>query len=258
MPLLKQPLKLSLVAAITLLASACAIDSHQTTTDCTEIREKTYYALPGLDHGHIQSPINILTAEVGESSRHRITLHFQDHLRAVENLGHTVQVDFIPGSTIESDGKIYTFRQLHFHTPSEHLLDGVTFPMEMHIVNYAPPFDETDMPHYLVIGVLFKMGKKNAFIQEVLDSIPDHEHETTYIKHDSIRLKDVFMENSDREFNNFYYYKGSLTTPPYTESVNWFVLKHIIEASPEQIATINRIEGNNARHIQQKHGRAIE
>ncbi|MBE0435574.1 MAG: carbonic anhydrase family protein [Methylomicrobium sp.] len=258
MPLLKPPLKLYLGAAMALLASACATGRHPDTTDCSEVREKTYYALPGLDHGHIQSPINILTAEVGESSRHRITLHFQDHFRAVENLGHTVQVDFTPGSTIESDGKIYRFRQLHFHTPSEHLLDGVTYPMEMHIVNYTPPLDETDIPHYLVIGVLFKMGKKNAFIQEVLDNIPKHEHETTYIKHDSVHLKDLFMENINRELNNFYYYKGSLTTPPYTESVNWFVLKHIIEASPKQIATINRIEGNNARHIQQRHNRIVE
>src|SRR5690606_14581318 len=115
-----------------------------------------------------------------------------------------------------------------------------------------------DIPHYLVISVLFKMGKENEFIQEVLNRLPMHEHETTYVKHDSVHLKDLFLGDIDKEFNNFYYYKGSLTTPPYSESVNWYVLKHIIEASPAQIAMINKIEGNNARHIQLKHGRLVE
>jgi carbonic anhydrase len=52
------------------------------------------------------------------------------------------------------------------------------------------------------------------------------------------------------EIHTSYYYKGSLTTPLYTESVNWYVMKRIIEASLEQIMKINEIEGDNARHIQ--------
>ena len=57
---------------------------------------------------------------------------------------------------------------------------------------------------------------------------------------------------------NFYHYQGSLTTPPYTETVQWFIFKDIIEASPEQIKTISTIEGNNARHIQGVFTRVID
>jgi carbonic anhydrase len=120
----------------------------------------------------------------------------------------------------------YEVKQMHFHTPSEHLIDGMTFPMELHIVNQVPPVNQGDTPHYLVIAALFKMGKENKFISDFLNMPP-----------------------------NFYHYQGSLTTAPYTESVNWFVLKRIIEASPEQIRAINKIEGDNARHIQNKFGR---
>jgi carbonic anhydrase len=57
---------------------------------------------------------------------------------------------------------------------------------------------------------------------------------------------------------NFYHYQGSLTTPPYTETVQWFVFKPINTASPEQIKTISTIEGNNARHIQGIFTRGID
>ncbi|MDP2392226.1 MAG: carbonic anhydrase family protein [Methylococcaceae bacterium] len=47
------------------------------------------------------------------------------------------------------------------------------------------------------------------------------------------------------------------TTQPYSENVNWIVLKTIFEASPEQIKAINKIEGNNARHFALKNDRTI-
>ncbi|MCP4265745.1 MAG: carbonic anhydrase family protein, partial [Candidatus Brocadiaceae bacterium] len=56
---------------------------------------------------------------------------------------------------------------------------------------------------------------------------------------------------------SYFFYKGSLTTPPYTESVKWFVMKTIIDASPEQIQQINKIEGDNARRIQALYGRSV-
>jgi len=40
--------------------------------------------------------------------------------------------------------------------------------------------------------------------------------------------------------------------------VNWFVLKHVVEASPKQMYSINKIEGNNARHIQGQYGRVVD
>ncbi|RLA25361.1 MAG: carbonic anhydrase family protein [Gammaproteobacteria bacterium] len=218
---------------------------------------KENYFIPGLKHGLIQSPINILSAEIEDLNGHEITLNFQDKINAVENLGHTVQLDFAQGSTVSSDGKLYQLKQLHFHTPSEHLIDGMTFPMEMHIVNQVPSVNKEDTPHYLVVAVLFKMGKKNKFISEFLDQVPKEENSKTELQADKVKLSDVvsdFLSTTP----SFYHYQGSLTTAPYTESVSWFVLKRIIEASPEQIRAINKIEGDNARHIQGKYGRQID
>lgn len=56
----------------------------------------------------------------------------------------------------------------------------------------------------------------------------------------------------------YYQYRGSLTTPPYTESVEWLVLKDVFEASPEQIQRINQLEGDNARRVQALYNRVVE
>jgi len=184
-----------------------------------------------------------------------------------ENLGHTVQLDFAAGSTVSYEGLKYDFKQMHFHTPSEHLIDGMTFPMELHIVSSIPAKDKNGTPRYLVIGILFKEGQSNKFIDEFLNLIPKTEHSITPLKAGTVKLDDLFSSTEVDDAGNFYklhragnfyHYQGSLTTPPYTETVQWFVFKPINTASPEQIKTISTIEGNNARHIQGIFTRGID
>jgi carbonic anhydrase len=214
------------------------------------------YLMPGLDHGLVQSPINILSKET-ESGRHDISLNFSGKIKMVENLGHTIQLDFEPGNTVTVDGEIYEAVQVHFHTPSEHLIDGMTFPMEMHVVNIQQGHKKGDTPSYLVIGYLFKMGDENAFINNFIDLIPDTEGSSKEVELSAL-LGDKSPEEVVKKWSDFYHYRGSLTTPPYTESVEWYVLTNIHEASPAQIRKINEYEGDNARHIQAVYGRPID
>lgn len=218
---------------------------------------KEGYSLPGLEHGLLQSPINIISKET-VNNEHNVFMYFNDEINKIENLGHTVQLNFEPGSTITKDGNTYGFKQIHFHTPSEHLIDGITYPMEMHIVNTIVDSTNEKSTQYLVLSMIFKMGKKNKFIDEFIDFIPKTKHQEAEIKVSTIRLSDLMSDVPEEDLNKCYHYKGSLTTPPYTESVNWFVSKHIYEASKEQIQKINKIEGNNARHVQALYGRTVK
>lgn len=251
------------------LLSGCGSPSNQRTESATdsanlvantapdaEVKKAPGYIMPGLDHGFEQSPINIVSA-ANETGKHQITLYFKDEVNKVENLGHTVQLDFSEGSTIVQDDTTFGFKQCHFHTPSEHLVDGMTFPMEMHIVNIMPNEDKNATPQYLVIGVLFKEGKESPFINDFLAAIPKGEHEATTVKAGTVKLSDLFGAIPKQIKGNYYNYRGSLTTPPYTESVRWYIAKHIFEASAEQIEAINKIEGNNARHVQALYGRTV-
>ncbi len=258
-----------LVPVIALAITACTKPAQQESTSDTttanevsdtapdaELKKQQGYILPGLDHGFEQSPINIISATNAEG-KHNITLYFKDEVNKVENLGHTVQLDFAEGSTITQDDTTFTFKQCHFHTPSEHLIDGMTFPMEMHIVNIMPNEDKTATPQYLVIGVLFKEGKENKFIADFLKAIPTAEHTSGDLKAGTVKLADLFGAIPKGIKGHYYNYRGSLTTPPYTESVRWYITKHIFEASAAQIEAINKVEGNNARHVQASYGRIV-
>jgi len=253
---MRKPTKL-LFMLLMLSLSGCA---NQCLKDHPEPAVKNHqsnaveYSLPNRDPGDYQSPINIFTFNTKKQpTEHQFIIHYQDKISTVENLGHTIQLDFKAGSTITSDGHTYVLKQMHFHTPAEHLIDGVTFPMELHIVSVDEENPAT--PHYLVIGILFKMGKANPFIDEFLTIIPHNAESETPVKSNSIQLKNLL---STGDLTHHYHYKGSLTTPPYTETVNWFVLKKNFEASPEQIKAMNAIEGNNARHIEPKNNRVVE
>jgi carbonic anhydrase len=204
------------------------------------------YVLPE-NNGTAQSPINILTGAVRHAD-HDIALHYQPSREHVLNLGHTVEAEFEPGSTLEYDGEVYELRQLHFHTPAEHLIDGITYPMEMHMVHTLRGASDK----YLVVGILFREGLDDAFVEEVLAHVPGRSGE----RFDGPMLLDA--QRALGRIDGYYHYEGSLTTPPYSESVTWLVLKDIHQAAPAQIERLNRIEGDNARHIQALSARTVE
>jgi carbonic anhydrase len=130
--------------------------------------------------------------------------------------------------------------------------------MEMHVVNTLIGQKKDETPKYLVLAYLFKMGKQEPFIELFLDLIPEEENQTRDVNLNLLTSGITNEEQLKQEFRSFYHYKGSLTTPPYTESVDWYVLSNIYEASPEQIQRINELEGDNARHIQAVYGREID
>jgi len=214
-----------------------------------------YYALPGLDHGLFQSPVNILSGQA-EHGKHTIEHRGLNEAEVVKNLGTTVEVGFGRGITTEFDGHAYEFMQLHFHTPAEHLIDGITYPMEMHLVHSRPGPAADGPPAYLVISILVRMGAPNRFLAEFLDAVPKEAGKSAQV--DDVFFRDAFPSSFNFESIHYLHYRGSLTTPPYSESVDWLVAKEVIEAAPIQIQRINVLEGDNARHVQALYSREID
>ena len=206
------------------------------------------------DHGNRQSPVNIVSSDSKHTAVHKIVFNYHPSTKTVVNLGHTVQVKYDDGNTLRYEGRVYDFKQFHFHTPSEHLIDGITYPMELHMVHILKQ-EGSQTPVYLVVGLLFKEGKANPFLDKFLNSIPDSTGATNHLSNEFLNINELLSQAGPL---HYYHYEGSLTTPPYTEAVTWQVVKHIFEASPEQIEKLNRIEGNNARHFQHLHDRKID
>ncbi|KZV87457.1 carbonic anhydrase [Exidia glandulosa HHB12029] len=136
----------------------------------------------------------------------------------LENLGTTLEVAGLMG-VLKYGGMGYDFQQLHFHTPSEHRIDDEYFPLEMHLVFKAPDAS------LAVTGVLFQLGTSttpnplltNIFLNLALVSNP-HTNTTTGALDFSALTHNLTTTPS------LFSYNGSLTTPPCTEGVAWFVL----------------------------------
>ena len=215
------------------------------------------YALPKHGAELAQSPIDIISVKTAKDPKQQVSLIFHSNIVVAENLGHTIQLDFKNGSTCTVNGKNYVSKQFHFHTPSEHLVDGLTFPMEMHIVNVLTDSSDANKSSYLVFGILFKIGAENKFINEFLNKIPHEEGEKSDLKEGDVNLNDLLSQFPDNKIKSYYTYSGSLTTPPFTEAVHWVILKDPVEASEEQIEAIEKMEGNNARHVQAVNDRKV-
>jgi len=88
-------------------------------------------------------------------------------LKAVTNTGYAIRCNYDIGSSLKFNNKLFDLIQFHFHTPAEHLLGSVTYPLEMHIVhtlrNNPNPEEE-----YVVIGIFFKEGKENPILKKIL------------------------------------------------------------------------------------------
>lgn len=215
------------------------------------------YAIPEQSAGHAQSPINILSDATAEG--HHVLRLGETHpagTGTVAYTGHTVRIDFQDGNILRFDDADYALKQCHFHTPSEHRIDGVTYPMEMHCVAERAAEPGEAGPGHLVLGYLFRMGKSNQTVAALIAGHP-HQGETRTLAGDAgVAAADIL--NGLAVAGHYYSYQGSLTTPPYSETVRWVIDKEIRQASPEEIALLNALEGDNARHIQAAHGRTVE
>ena len=195
--------------------------------------------------GKSQSPIDITDAVKADLKP--IELNYSDSTLKVLNNGHAIQVNYGAGSYAVIGGKKYDLLQFHFHGPSENTIDGKAYPLEAHLVH------KSEDGQLAVIGIVFKEGKKNSFIQKIWDNIPNKTgHEMTY-KGLSLNANDLLP--SDKAY---YHFSGSLTTPPCSEGVSWNVMATPLKVSSQQMTRFASFYKMNARPVQALKGRVIQ
>ena len=171
--------------------------------------------------------------------------------------------DANPGTLLFKDNegvtKLYKLAQFHFHAPSEHTIGNKSYDAELHIVHKQ--YETGDVT---VLAVLFDASKdiESGFLEELeLQNInitnPTHVEEQLYVP---------LMEYVQRIDASFYHYKGSLTTPPCTEGVNFVVLSQVQYITLADKALFNKWWGGNKqfakgngnnRAVQKLNGRTV-
>jgi len=194
--------------------------------------------------GKNQSPVNL--TEMIESDLPPIKINYKSGGNEILNNGHTIQVNYDPGSTIIVDGNEFELKQFHFHSPSENTIEGHAYPMEAHFVH-------ADKDGRLaVIAVMFKYGEKNTELEKAWAHIPNNAGEKRALsKHVDANI----LLPHDHDYFRF---NGSLTTPPCSEGVLWIVMKYFHTTSKQQIDTFTQIMHHpNNRPVQPVNARAI-
>jgi carbonic anhydrase len=193
--------------------------------------------------GHRQSPIDI--AAVEPSSLPAIEFGYGPSRIDLVYNGHTVEEVEDHHSSITVAGKRYVLQQFHFHSPSEHTINGCHSAMEMYLVH------KSDDGTIAVIGVLIEAGADNSAFDQVWNYLPS---ETNREHKESVTIDAATLLPTDQ---NYYRYTGSFTTPPCTEDVLWMILKTPVELSEQQITTFRKIIDGNNRPVQPLNDRTV-
>jgi carbonic anhydrase len=204
--------------------------------------------------GREQSPIDLTNARETELPSVTIDTPSEQEVEVLNQAGviheldngHTIQVNSKVGTMTVGD-EIYALLQFHFHAPSEHTVDGEHFPMEMHFVHQAT--DGT----LAVVGVLLEEGAPNPGIAPLWAQLPEAPGTETTVQIPAGFADYIFPDVG----TGFYHYVGSLTTPPCSESVKWYVRKTRTQLSKDQIAAFTAVYDHNNRPVRALNERTV-
>jgi carbonic anhydrase len=197
---------------------------------------------PTCGKGLKQSPLNITGPF--EKSKDTLVVNYKEGPLKILNNGHTIQVNVEPGSTLKINKDVYNLLQFHFHRPSEEQIDGKPMAMVAHFVH------KNAEGKLAVLGVLLNEGKDNEAIKVLWDNAPKSEGPEVMpekVKFNPTSLVPAALTH--------YSYEGSLTTPPCTEGVNFYILKTTVDIAKKQVADFPF--KRNARPVQPLNGRKI-
>jgi len=161
------------------------------------------------------------------------------------NNGHTIQVNVPSGSILTRGGRTYEMVQYHFHHPSEHFVDDKPFAMEAHFVHKVLASDELG-----VLGVFLVPGAANSAFARLASTFPAEEGVEVAV--DEVDARELVPDPL-----GYWFYEGSLTTPPCTENVAWMLAMTPVEVMSSDIERFSVLFPNNARPIKPANRRFI-
>jgi carbonic anhydrase len=195
-------------------------------------------------NGHHQSPIDIRDTQKADLP----PIHFAyrpSPLHIIDN-GHTIMVNYSPGSGISIGDKKYELKQFHFHRPSEEKINGKGFDMTVHLVH-------ADGDGKLaVVAVLLQQGQDSPLVRELWNDLPKEKENEEFFDNVQIDISQILPPD-----RGYYTFTGSLTTPPCSENVTWYVLKQPTTVSAEEVQRFSQLYRDDARPTQPLYDRIV-
>jgi carbonic anhydrase len=137
--------------------------------------------------------------------------------------------------------------EFHFHKPSEEKINGKGHDMVVHLVHRAPD------GKIGYVAILLDAGTGNRLVKTLWDNLPKEKGKESTVDAVMINATDLLPKDK-----GYYTFSGSLTTPPCSENVTWFVLKTPVTVAADEIARFAKFYPMNARPVQPLNGRDIQ
>jgi carbonic anhydrase len=195
-------------------------------------------------NGHHQSPIDIRNPQRADLPP--IQFDYKPSTLDIIDNGHTIMINYGPGSFMFVGGKKYELKQFHFHRPSEEKINGNAYEMTVHLVH------ADQQGELAVIAILIRNGEDNPLVHELWNDLPKEKDKEEYFNNTQIDVARLLP--ADR---GYYTFDGSLTTPPCSEGVMWYVLKHPVTVTAAEIEQFSKLYRDNARPTQLLYGRVV-
>jgi carbonic anhydrase len=188
-------------------------------------------------NGSEQSPIDLGSATPDQLAG--LTIDYRPGAVSIVDNGHTVQADAVNGSdganSITVGGTRYELLQMHYHTPSEHTIDGLFAPAEAHFVHRSAT------GNLAVLGIMLVHGETtNSAWGPYTGAMGADGTVETDLDWPAMLPTDTTTVR----------YPGSLTTPPCSQGVAWMVMRTPVRLSVDQLAALEAVHGDNARPTQ--------
>ncbi|WOL07060.1 alpha carbonic anhydrase 7-like [Canna indica] len=205
-------------------------------------------------NGDMQSPIDLLQKRVKIfPGLGKLKRSYRAANATLKNRGHDIMLAWAEGAgKIHINGTDYNLKQCHWHSPSEHSINGKRYALEVHMVH------ESDDRRVAVVGIMYTIGRPDTFLQELMEYIEEIAENTEEEK--VVGLMDPrHIKVGSRKY---YRYMGSLTTPPCTQGVVWTISKKIRTVSKAQVRllrdAVHDSAEENARPLQPINGREVQ
>ena len=192
--------------------------------------------------GASQSPIDLNNLTV-DSSAPELVFDYGGNAAEINHNGKVAHVEYEEGNTLTVGAQRYRLASMHIHVHAEHQVEGQLFPAEMHLVH------QKEGGFLGVVGQIYRLGDPDPVVQQLIDAYP----EPGQASQSGFSIDASQFVPGDK---GYYRYDGSLTTPPCTEGVDWYVLREIRTVSQEQVNHIAALHnGFNHRPIQARNDR---
>ena len=196
--------------------------------------------------GQLQSPIDIQDKAVRKGDLPALLFNYKPSPLRIVDDGRTLQVNYAPGSWLSVAGKLYELVAITFHKPSEEKINGRGQEMSAHFIH------KDKDGKVMILAVLLDQGAENPLVKALWSNLPPAKGKEHAV--DAVTINALALLPKTK---GYYMYTGSLTTPPCTESVTWYVLKTPATVSADQVARFGRLYPTSARPIQPHHDRDI-